>query len=86
MQNVQLEDTKLADFITQKRILQNTLPKEIGNNYIEKIQLQEGFCLLKTFYELKKPVQVDAEQNKKNLLLPLPWKVMQVIQIRTIPL
>lgn len=69
MQNVQLEDTKLADFITQKRILQNTLPKEIGNNYIEKIQLQEGFCLLKTFYELKKPVKVDAEQNKKKFVI-----------------
>lgn len=69
MQNVQLEDTQVADFIAQKRILQNTLPKEIGKNYVEKIQLQEGFCLLKTFYELKTPIKVDTEQNKKKFVI-----------------
>ncbi|RXJ57650.1 helix-turn-helix domain-containing protein [Candidatus Marinarcus aquaticus] len=74
MCKVQLKDLLLPTFNSNKNIIKNSFPKEIGNDYMEKIDIQEGFIFLKTKYNFKRPTLMEAKQSERKLVITISLK------------
>ncbi|WP_041654629.1 AraC family transcriptional regulator [Arcobacter sp. L] len=59
----------------EKDIIKNSFPVEIGTNYMERIQVQEGVLFLKTDFNIKKPIVLEAiKQNERKLVITISIK------------
>ncbi|WP_324171563.1 AraC family transcriptional regulator [Sulfurimonas sp.] len=49
-------------------------PIDIGTNITNKINIQDGFLLLKINYKLQRPIQIEAKQNSKKFVITMSLK------------
>ena len=50
------------------------LPKKIGQYVNEKINIQDGFILLKIDYKFNQPIQIESNQNDKKFVITISLK------------
>jgi len=66
-----LKDLLRDSFISEKNIIQGCFPKEVGDDYMEKIHIQDGFLLLKTKYTFHQSTQIEAKQNDTKFVIAI---------------
>lgn len=75
MSRLYLKDLINFNFNCEKNIIKNSFPFEIGTDYMEKIQIQEGVLFLKTDFNIKKPIFLEAKkQNEKKFVITICTK------------
>ena len=73
MSRLYLKD--LINFNCEKNIIKNSFPFEIGTDYMERIQIQEGVLFLKTDFNIKKPIFLEAKkQNERKFVITICTK------------
>lgn len=75
MSRLYLKDLINFNFNCEKNIIKNSFPFEIGSDYMERIQIQEGLLFLKTDFNIKKPIFLEAKkQNEKKFVITICTK------------
>lgn len=68
MCRLRLKDLLKAD-LSSNNIIKNSLPKEVGSDYIENIKIQDDFYFLRTDFHLNHTIQMEAKQNEKKFVI-----------------
>ncbi len=65
-----------VNLTSEKNIIKNTFPYEIGSNYMEKVQFQGDFFLLKSKFNFKNLISLKAKEIKdeKNFVITIALK------------
>jgi len=74
MCKLHLGDIINNNFESKKNIIKNTFPKELGNDYMENIKIQDDFNLVRTNYLLNTPIQIEAKQTQKKFVITICQK------------
>jgi AraC-like DNA-binding protein len=75
MSRLYLKDLINFNFNCEKNIIKNSFPFEIGSDYMERIQIQEGLLFLKTDFNIKKPIFLEAKkQNERKFVITICTK------------
>lgn len=74
MCKLNLEEILLDNISSNENILENTFPKNIGKDYMEKLHIQEGLLLLKTHFEFLKPTKIKTNQHEKKFVITFGLK------------
>ncbi len=74
MCKLHLKDLLQECFISKQNIIKNRFPKNIGKDYMEKVNIQDGFLLLKTNYTFNQPTQIESRQNKTKFVIAMSLK------------
>lgn len=74
MYNLHLKDILGNCFINKQNIVKNSFPKNIGKDYMEKIDIQDGFLVMKTHYTFKQPIQIESKQNNTKFVIAISLK------------
>ncbi|MFY9074572.1 AraC family transcriptional regulator [Malaciobacter mytili] len=75
MSRLYLKDLINSNFNCENNIIKNSFPSEIGVDYMEKIYLQEGLLFLKTDYNIKNPIFLEAKkQNERKFVITICTK------------
>lgn len=69
-----LKDILSANFYSNKNIITNTLPKDIGSDFMEKLPIQDGFLIMKSNYIFFKPTQIEAKQKERKFVITISLK------------
>jgi len=75
MHKLSLEDLLLPKFSDcTEEVIKDTLPKNIGSDYMQSIKLQDDFYFIKSSYNIKSPIQIKTKQNIKRLIITMGLK------------
>lgn len=70
-----LKDLISLNLKSKENIIENSFPKEVGSDYMEKIYIQDRLIFLKTNCILNKPIYLEAKkQDKKKLVITICLK------------
>jgi AraC-like DNA-binding protein len=69
MYKLNLKDLLNNNLHSKEDIVKNTFPQEVGKDYMEKINVQDGLLFLKTSFDFNIPTQIETKQNKKKLVI-----------------
>lgn len=72
MSKFHLKDLLRDSLISEQNVIQGCFPKEVGDDYMEKIHIQDGFLLLKTKYTFHQSTQIEAlQQNDTKFVISI---------------
>ena len=74
MSIVKLKDLLIPAFNSNNNIIENSFPKEIGSDFMQKLDIQEGFIFLKTKYNFNQPTIMEAKQSQRKLVITISLK------------
>lgn len=74
MCKLHLKDLLRDTFSSKQNIVKDSFPKKIGKDYMEKINIQDGFLLLKTNYMFNQPTQIEAKQDNTKFVIAISLK------------
>lgn len=74
MNKYYLKDLISSNLNSNKNIIKNSFPLEIGTDYMEKIHIQDGFLFSKTNYNIEKPIFLEAKQEEKKFVITISLK------------
>lgn len=70
-----LKDLITSNLNSEENIIKDSFPCDIGNDYMEKIYIQDGLIFSKTDYNLLKPIYLEAQkQDEKKFVITISLK------------
>jgi len=74
MVKLYLKDLININLNSEKNIIRNSFPIQLGNDYMEKVYIQDGLLFTQVQYKLKKEVFLQAEQKERRFVISICLK------------
>ncbi|RBQ29115.1 helix-turn-helix domain-containing protein [Aliarcobacter vitoriensis] len=66
-----LKDLITSNLNSEKNIIKNSFPIEVGSDYMEKTHIQDGLIFSKTNYKLEKEIFLEAKQKERKFVITI---------------